>query len=59
MVTIETGQYLLAVTSFLMFKHFAKNQHFICSVVHGCYVEKVVATESLRVFSSSVECIII
>jgi len=43
-------EYLLAVTSIRMFKYFAENQHFICSVVHGCYVNKMVVTEMLVVF---------
>jgi len=28
------------MTSILMFKYFAQKQHFICSVIDGCYAKK-------------------
>ena len=49
--------YLLPITSILMFKYFVQNQQFKCSVVDCCYAKKLVATEILWFFSTSVESI--
>ena len=36
---VTLKEYLLLMTSILMFKYFGQNQQFICSVIDGCYAK--------------------